>query len=398
MQRSRHPLQCAVIALIAVCSLIPLVSLVLPLPRTTLHGVEANYSFPRFTLAAATKGSFQGRADVWALRSHPLWGWSVRITNQLTYSLLGEVSLDYKTSVQGGNEGFLWQPMYLRAFNRTKPPPRKKIKETFRELKQLQDFLLAKGIPLVAVINPNLITLYPELLPERYKAVNDRESSYDVSLRAISESKPLVLDAFRLLRDKQGTFPFRFFEPTGSHWNDVGSCLTAQEVARSLELSWREGLAELPCEKYSMESPPRPAELDLVEIANLLTPEDVFKPAPYLSEHASNSKKKRRKVLLIGTSFLFGLEHQLLTHGIADSTTLLFYFRQTRTDGKGSFHPFDRKKLAAEEILSYDAVVIDANVAGPGILGYGFLSFARQRFGLPAVPEITRRSAGLPPQ
>jgi hypothetical protein len=137
--------------------------------------------------------------------------------------------------------------------------------------------------------------------------------------------------------------------------------------------------------------PPKGPELDLVEIANLLEPEKLYRAAPYLTNHPHPTLRKPRKILMIGTSFLFGLERQLLQHGIADSTTLLFYFRQSRQSGQGNFRAYKSKSLSAQEILSYDAIIVDANVAGPGILGYGFLSHARSALGVSAPKREERR-------
>ncbi len=371
-----------VIVSIAALTTVPLASSVVSIPRTSLHGVQESYQLPQWSLAAARSGQFQEKVEEWALRGHPGWGWSVRLLNEIVYSLVGEISLDYRTSVQGGNEGYLWQPMYARAFNRVKPAPRRVIRETFRQLQRVQHSLASQGVPLIAVINPNLIMLYPELLPEKYKAVKPRESSYEVALQAIDELKPSVINAHQLLASKQPLFPFRFFQPTGSHWNDVGSCIAAREVASKLAAAWGEEIPPPQCEKFSMELPPRAPELDLVEIANLLRPSRLYREAPYLTEHPRPSLKKPRKVLLIGTSFLFGLEKQLLAHGIASSTTLLFYFRQTRPNGEGAFRGFDRKRLSREELLSYDAIILDVNAAGPGVLGYGFLPFASSILGV----------------
>ncbi len=392
--RSGKTTQSIVIAAVAAVCLAPLTSLILPIPRTALHGVETSYRLPTWSLSSFLKGTVQSKTDQWATRSHPLWAWSVKAMNQLTYSLFGEVSLDYRTSVQGGKEGYLWQPMYLRSFNRVKPPPRRVIKKAFSDLKVLQDFLGPRGIPLIAVINPNLLALYPELLPSKYVAVQPRESSYEASQKAIVASQSRVIDAFQLLKARQAVFPFRFFEPTGSHWNDIGSCLAAREVASELSRGWSEEIPAPLCEQYRLEMPPKGPELDLVEIANLLEPENLYRAAPYLTDHPRPTLRKPRKILLIGTSFLFGLERQLLQHGIADSTTLLFYFRQSRQSGQGNFRAYKSKSLSAQEILSYDAIIVDANVAGPGILGYGFLSHARSVLGVAAPKGDGQRRSG----
>jgi hypothetical protein len=380
-------LQLPTVGLFTLVCIVPLLGRIIPIPTTPLHGMSMSYPRPAWSLKRFRTGQYQRDIDQWSLREQPLWSWSVKAANQLVYALTGEISLDYRTSVQGGNEGYLWQPMYLKAFNRSKKAPRQKIVSTFRALKALQDYLATKGVPLIAVINPNLIMLYPELLPEKYKAVQARPSSYEVSREAIEKHRPDVIDAFQLLKSAQHDYPFRFFEPTGSHWNEIGSCLAVREVASELAAAWKENIPPPQCKQYSLSYPPRPSELDLVEIANLLHPEGLYREAPYLSSHPGPSYKKPRSVLLVGTSFLFGLEKQLLEHHLADSTTLLFYFRQSRKDGKGNFRFFDKKKMTVEDLLAYDAIIVDVNAAGPGILGYGFLEFGLSRFGLSLPPE-----------
>ena len=83
---------------------------------------------------------------------------------------------------------------------------------------------------------------------------------------------------------------------------------------------------------------------------------------------------------MVGTSFLFGLEHQLLKRGIADSTTLLFYFRQVRRNGTGDFAGFNPSRFTAEALAQYDAIIVDVNASGPGVLGYGFLQHVLKLF------------------
>jgi hypothetical protein len=368
------------IGLITLGMTLPLASLLVPIPRVSLNGLKLEYELPTWSFKAFKKGKLQKHVEMWAMRGHPLWSWSVRTMNQMTYTLAGEVSLDYGTSVQGGKDGYLWQPMYLRALNNNTPPPQKKIYATFRALRRAQDILKPHGIPVIGVINPNLLALYPDLLPQKYLNVQNNESSYSASLRAIERFDPKIVNVFEILKNSKSSFPVRFFEPTGSHWNDVGSCVAIREVGRELGAFWGEDIPEPQCESYRMRFPPEPAERDLVEIANLLDEASLYKPAPYVIDRPRFVGKKPRRILLVGTSFLFALEKKLLRSGVADSTTLLFYFRQSRTNGTGSFHSLDKRNLTREEVLSYDAIIVDANVAGPGIMGYGFLQFVNALF------------------
>lgn len=379
-KRTADILSWLTIGAIALGALMPLLTLLVPIPRTTLHGLKLDYELPRWSTKAFKKGKLQKHVEMWAMRGHPFWPWSVRVMNQLTYRIAGEISLDYGTSVQGGKEGYLWQPMYLRSVNNNSAPPQKKIFATFKALRKAQDLLKPHGIPVLGVINPNLLSLYPEILPEKYLNVQSNQSSYTTSLSAIEKFAPKVVNAYELLRASQSAYPFKFFEPTGSHWNDVGSCLALREIGRELGAAWGEEIPNPHCESYRMQFPPEPAERDLVEIANLLDESSLYKPAPYVVQQPQFHGKKSRRILLVGTSFLFALEKKILQSGLADSTTLLFYFRQSRKNAAGSFHSLDKRTITREEVLSYDAIIVDANVAGPGIMGYGFLQFMNALF------------------
>jgi hypothetical protein len=139
--------------------LLPLFSLIVTLPRTKLEGVSMEAPWPALSIEEMKQGKVQKKVERWAERSHPLWAWAVRLTNEAVFRLTGEVSLDYGTTIQGGNEGFLWQPMYLRAFNRSKRPPYKEIRDAYTSYRRAHAFFQSKGIPLLAVINPNLLAL-----------------------------------------------------------------------------------------------------------------------------------------------------------------------------------------------------------------------------------------------
>jgi hypothetical protein len=353
---------------------------------------------PSWSVKEARTGKYQARWTSWALKNHPFWSWSVKATNELVYRLTGEISLDYGTSIQGGNNGYLWQPMYLRSFNRALSVDSTEYENAFKNLKNAQQKLAEHGIPLIFVINPNILMLYPELLPEKYKAVRAELSGYELAQRYIEQYKPNAVDAFRYLKDMQPHFPIKFFEPTGSHWNDIGSCLAGRKVGELLSQAWREEIPDPLCESYKIEFPPRPHERDLVKIANLLRPEDLFRPAPYVTSTPKAKLKKNRRVLLVGTSFLFGLEHQLLRRSVASSTTLLFYNRQLRRDGKGAFRTLDRSKITRDTLLSYDAIIVDANVSNPIGMGYGFIGAINKLLSPPPVAHSQKNHKRAPQQ
>jgi len=373
MKRTTSLIQKATVATIGFLLCVPILSRFIEIPKRKLDGVAMEYSHPRWSWKAVKKGKYQKGWEVWSTRDNPVWSWSIASTNELVYRLTGELSLDYVTSIQGGNDGYFWQPMYLKSFNGTRKPQAAVIEERFQQLAQAQELLALHNVTLIGLINPNILQLYPELIPDKYKAIVPGPKDYDIALEAIQRHKPEVFDAFARLKEEQPSYPIKFFEPTGSHWNDIASCLTVKGLSSKLADSWKESIPDPRCESYSMEYPPRPSDTDLVAIANLLFPRSLLRPAPYVQTPVPATLKKPRKILLVGTSFLFAIEKELLRRKIADTTTLLFYFKQIRKDGEGNFYGFDRRKITKEFLLRYDAIIVDANVSAPGSMGRGIL-------------------------
>lgn len=349
------------------------------LRRSEISGMSQRAGFPEFSWETWYNEKYQHRFANWALKSGGLWSWSIKLSNEFVYRLTGEISTDYDTSVQGGNEGYLWQAMYRAPFNRVKDPPVDLTHKTFQQLAELQSLLEARGVHVLALINPNLIFTYPELFPLKYQNPRrlERQSSYEVALDAISKTGAHVIDAAALFKERKTDFPFRLFAPTGSHWNDVGACLAAREVLARLGQQLKRQFPTLPCDSYELRPIPAAPDRDLVQIANLLAPERLFRPTPYVSQLAQPMfPPDKPKLILVGTSFLFGLEHQLKKHNITDDTLLLFYFRQQRRGGRGNFNNFSPKNINWGEILSADAIILDINESGPAKLGYGFIKLA----------------------
>ena len=113
---------------------------------------------------------------------------------------------------------------------------------------------------------------------------------------------------------------------------------------------------------------------DLLDVTNLYFIKDTFRPAPYVETPKKNLDPSRYKprILFVGTSFSMTITQELLAQGVTDDVMLFFYYNKYRP-GNGGLYPIEHASLDWEkELLSYDAVVIEANVAGIENAGFQF--------------------------
>lgn len=361
-----------------------------PFPRRALRGLSVP-KFPSFTSASFLDGSFQKRAEDWFLKGHGFWGYLVPVSNELTYRLFNQVSANYGTTVLVGRDRQLFQPMYLRSFNKVDVPPVSKVEKRVKDLKELQDLLAQRGIAFTLLISTNVLLLYPELIPSAYTdpSREGRKNSYDIMVPLLRRYGVNYIDTHQLLSDLKPSYPFRLFQTTGSHWNDVAACRVTGKLVDRLSTLMGKQLLSLSCEPVQMESRPRAPDRDLLDITNFMFPGHTFRPAPYVKppEPVESDGIYKPKFLLVGTSFSFSLLSQLKRQHVSDDSRLFFYYRHVR-ESSGRTTMLNRRKIDWEgDILSHDAVIIETNAAGGGRAGLGFLPDALKH--LRASPKIS---------
>ena len=110
-------------------------------------------------------------------------------------------------------------------------------------IRLMQDELEAQDIDFLFTVAPNKNSLYPELMPSRYRP--------DVSKRNITRLKPLLeksdvnyLDLYELFNDIDEVMYLK----GDSHWNNTGAALVAGEIVSALgreRMSYDDGRSEI---------------------------------------------------------------------------------------------------------------------------------------------------------
>ena len=335
-------------------------------------------------------GSFQKRFEDYFMRGNVLWGWLVKICNQIAFTAFNQVNLTYGPPAFLGKEGYLMQSMYLNAFNRQKSLPEENYIKRVKKLKVLNDLLLEKHIPLLITISPNIIELYPELLPNHYKDPTrlTRKNGYEYMQKPLKESRIPVVDNFKILQSLKDDLTeldiekneFRFFERTGAHWNSIGSCIATNNIIAKISALTKKELKQIPCSPAHLENLKNDDD-DLINVANLLFTEHYKKKALYIPEVQKLYETPPVRVLIIGTSFNFAILRLLNKSNIAD-TKFLFYYKSVYSKKKKGT-PLKRNEIDWEnDILKNDVIILEANYSGLGKVGLEFVQDAIRKLTL----------------
>ncbi len=346
--------------------------------KTHKYGISIDYNKLSILKTALNKfqsGAYQKISDDYLTRGSALWDWMVRINNQIAYSIFNQSTLGYSKEVFLGKEKQLMQPMYLDSFNRQKTAKYKLLKKRAKAIKKLQTLLKERNIPLLVSISPNVLELYPELVPDAFldESRLSRKNSYEITKKLLQKRKVNLIDHQEILSSLKNQFNFRFFEKSGSHWNNVASCIATNNLLQKINELTHKNVKFIPCAPITFE-PPHKAEQDLLDIENLLFPK-LEKEAPYVPAPEKMYDTPPLRILFIGSSFNFAIQEHLYKRNIAD-TKLYFYYRQLR-DGKGVMHPLNFKKLDWEnDILKNDIIILESRLSALGAVGHAFPSHA----------------------
>ena len=351
-----------------------------------LNGVSVPNARPAIKLKSLLKESYQKGMEEWFMKRNGLYGYMVRASNQLSFSLFGQISANYFSSVLLGRDGQFFQPMYLNSFNRTENTPVTEMEDRVRKLKTLQELLAKHNVSFLLLITTNVLALYPEIVPAAYTDPSrlGRKNNYELMLSFLDKYGVNYLDVHQFLMREKSSSPVRLFVKTGSHWNDVAACRITDLLVQKFEQLLGKKLIRFTCEPIKTKYPPRSEDLDLVAIANLLFAERTFRPAPYPeSQTIKQGDEYKPKVLFVGTSFVMSILRFLGRHDVLEQSLYYFYYNQVMDSRTGAFQMLNRKKIDWQKrVLSKDLVVIENNQAAR--VGFRFLDDAIER--ISAIP------------
>ena len=328
-----------------------------------LHGVTVDPPPVKWDWSEFKSGNVARQIEAWynvhvGLRN--LW---VALDNQVSYTFFGEVNPRSEGSrVIAGEHDWLFEYQYIETAVSTSQW-KAAVPGVVQRLKSVQEKLARRGIPLLVIVAPSKVEVYPEHVPAAYFG-GRKPADYSTDFEL---ARPLMQAAGINFYDGPARFAAwkaagqrNLFARAGTHWSYQSSLQVLQEIRTRLNPVMRHPLPELTVASTPV-GPPRVTDRDLLDLANLYISAPYEHPLPYpvLKPQYAVPNEQLPRILWVNDSFGLVLIDQLYAaHAMQPSESFYYFTTRSRIPGLVKIDG-DLKKIDWENYLkSYDAVVI----------------------------------------
>jgi hypothetical protein len=360
-----------------------------PFPRVSLENIQIRRTMPELSASTLLSGKFQEKFATWFLRNHGLWGSFVKTSNQLNYSLFSNVSASYRSSVVMGDGHTLVQRTYVTAANGTALAPTKMLAAKVRNMAILQNFLHQHNKAFMLLISTNKFALYPEWFPNSLKTPFPPPRDIERMRPMLDANAISYIDGHAFLSALKADYEHPFFSKTGSHWNSVANCLVSKSLLENIASQLDVSMRSIECGPGITVKPfPVKKDRDLESMINVWSAAASLQPEPYIEVTSNkNAEVFKPRILFVGTSFLWALT-ELLEQQHAYTDRDMYFYGKNNYFYRGKREAHDMRGQVPvqysgvnwrEKLLTYDAVVLEANEGIISQIGFDFLKIvARQ--------------------
>lgn len=341
-----------------------------------LTGVENTSTRPGLGLAAWWNGTLQSEFDAWLNQRIGLRGLLVRTANQINYSLFRELPKRGGTQVLRGRDGFLFEKVYVDAYNQEGSRPDKELLNVSASTRELQDRLAADGIALLLVIAPSKAEIYPEYLPGSADVAGrpGRRTNYENLIAHLRQDGVNLVDAHELfLKWKREPGTPLLYTKGGTHWNQYGAARVVAQITEQLRELTGKDLPMMQVTGAVTNHTIVDSDNDLADLLNLWSGRQLAGPQiqPIVETRAGSYLPD---LLFIGDSFVFTLTNWMDREGLYRQRDTYYYYN------RHYFYPvepnveLDKRHLdLLAELKGRDAVVIEVSEYWLPRIGFGFV-------------------------
>ncbi len=277
-----------------------------------LDGVTMPDDAP-LSLHDVLSGRFQAVTSRGIGAHQPLYAASVRLRNQIEYSVFGVAGTPFLTV---GRHRQLIENAYIEDYCTRDVGRRLQGADAWAaKIRQMQDDVERRGKIFLYVLTPSKVAQYPAILPRGYPCPSteaDRTGLVPAWLQILRRHGVHVADAIAPVTAAHGAYPFNLWPQGGTHWNQVGSALGTQAVTAALQAQRHDGVFAPFTFTWHM-TPPQSPDNDLALLMNLRqTPDHYLVPALTVTWGPATCRPVN--VTVVGGSFMIAIA-QLLGQG-----------------------------------------------------------------------------------
>lgn len=355
-----------------------------PFAEMKLFGSEPPLPELRTDAAAFADGSLRRALEDRLQRGLGFRGLMVRVDNQLSLSLFGELKAG---KLVLGLDDQVFERVYINTLNCRDSLPDEELRRKVLAIKELRLRLNERKKELLFVISPSKATIYSDKVPDKYKLDPSvrRPCNYPRVIRMLEEEGVPYVDGKVFYEHMWSGGDHRPFPKGGVHWSFHSSYYFTHEMLDRLSALMGRNIVMPEPEFWRDESIPEGSDGDIGRMANVFDEARLRDDNYQYPEFDKNKGHYMRPVMLIvGGSFSEHISDTLANSGAVNLFQWLERYKSRSffyAGGQWDIRPITEEPSAASigntfYMLNPDIVIIENNEQSLGNIGFGFLEDA----------------------
>jgi hypothetical protein len=324
------------------------------------------------TVTSFLDGTFQESFTNYINDQIGLFGFFVRVHNQLEYSLFGNI---FTGNVVAGKDNYLFEQAYIDSYFGKDFIGLEKIERFGGVFKELQDTLASMDKIVVYALATGKANYYPEYLP--YTAEKDT-TNLEYLVKEFDKRGINYINFTPWFLDMKDTLGDLLFPKYGIHWSYYANVFVADTLVKFIEEKAGWDLPNIHITNMNYSKTTKYFDNDIANSMNLfwmLEPDSMAYPDFVWDKPVG----KRKKILLVSDSFGWDLfEHMRLGTDCFEDMDFWFYYQaahsltQAQGRNESDLPLLARHKNLYKILNEFDAFVVLSNEPNSISRGWGF--------------------------
>jgi hypothetical protein len=331
-----------------------------------------------WTWRSLRSGALANSIGTWFDANVGLRSFWVRLDNQVNYTLFGELAKRTQGTVLIAGPGdWLFEKQYIDYATTPGSLADQELTRRIERMRRVEAKLARRSIPLVYMVAPSKVEVYPENVPAALLAANppDRTSTrYEQAQAPLHNSGISFIDGPNLFRRWKQERVRDLFARSGTHWSYASALRIWEEIRAEMNPRLARPIpafATIPTKPDR----PGPGDSDLLNLANLLCSRPYQHPLikPLIKPQADIPAQRLPKLLWVHDSFGWALIEELYEANAARPSDSLYYFRTHMKIPGGLVQDTKIEAIDWPSFLSdYDGIVLVGTEIGFEFDCWGF--------------------------
>lgn len=342
------------------------------IPKRKLFGASNEFVKPELTFSSYQSGKYQKEFESYYLQKNGLFPQLTVMNNTINYRLFKLASGKYDNFYLGKQNSIL-EKMHLDDYNGL-IELEAGIHPRLERVKKFQDYLESQGKQFVVVIHPNKYVANPEWQSSIYSVNKQKKRRIDMIIPLLDKLKINYIQLSKELDEEQ------HFPNSGAHLRFYSKCKAVKIISDYLNKKSPGFLPDFNCVPSGKMIEYSGEELDLAKLLNVSSYAASMKPTEDF-EVKINRSNTPLDLLIVGTSFSFGLQRYLAKSMALNSCDLLFYsskyfkYRGLQNKKPGTRTLAQTPDMYSKEFLDqHNFVIFEITEHRIGEIGYKFLA------------------------